>query len=59
VRTGTVQPGSVGRAGSADHASRLLWIAGLTTATLSAAAFALWIRNGAGILFDMMLALCL
>jgi hypothetical protein len=59
VRTGTGQPGSVGQAGSADHASRLLWIAGLTAAVLSTAAFVLWIRNGAGILFDMMLALCL
>jgi len=47
------------RDGSANHAPRLLWVAGLTAAALSAAAFALWIRNGAGILFDMMLALCL
>jgi len=58
VRTGTGRPDSAGRAGSADHPSRLLWIAGLTAIVLSLAAFVLWIRNGAGILLDMMLALC-
>jgi hypothetical protein len=52
VRIGT------GQAGSADYGSRLLWIAGLTAAVLSLTAFVLWIRNGAGILLDMMLALC-
>ena len=44
--------------GSADYASRLLWFAGLAAVALSAAAFVLWTRNGAGILLDMMLALC-
>ena len=54
------QPGSRSRAGvRRSTASRLLWIAGLAAAALSAAAFVLWTRNGAGILLDMMLALCL
>jgi hypothetical protein len=44
--------------GSADYASGLLWVAGLAAVALSAAAFVLWTRNGAGILLDMMLALC-
>jgi hypothetical protein len=52
VRTG------IGRAGSADYGSRLLWIASLTAIVLSLVAFVLWTRNGAGILLDMMLALC-
>ena len=52
MRTGT------GQAGSADYGSRLLWIAGFTAAVLSLAAFVLWISNVAGILLDMMLALC-
>ncbi len=38
---------------------RLLWAAGVAALALSAAAFALWIRDGAGILLEMMLALCL
>jgi hypothetical protein len=53
------RPGSAGRVGSADHPARLLWAAGITTAALSTAAFALWIRDGAGILMDMMLVFCL
>ena len=44
--------------GSADSAPRLLWVAGIAAVALSAAAFVLWTRNGAGILLDMMLALC-
>ncbi|MGD9615482.1 MAG: hypothetical protein AB7H90_08760 [Alphaproteobacteria bacterium] len=45
-------------AGSAAHGSRLLCFAGLAAVALSTAAFVLWTRNGAGILLDMMLALC-
>jgi hypothetical protein len=42
----------------ADYGSRILWCAGFAATALSLAAFVLWIRNGAGILFDMILALC-
>ena len=52
------QRGPAAEPGSAAYASRLLWFAGLTATALSLAAFALWTRNGAGILLDMMLALC-
>jgi hypothetical protein len=45
--------------GSGDNGLRLLWLAGVAAVALSAAAFALWVRNGAGILLDMVLALCL
>jgi hypothetical protein len=44
---------------SADRSSRLLWFAGVVAVALAASAFVLWTRNGAGILLDMMLALCL
>jgi hypothetical protein len=56
---GTRQSGAAGRAGSADHPARLLWGVGIAAAVLTVAAFALWIRDGAGILLDMMLVLCL
>jgi hypothetical protein len=36
----------------------LLWVAGLAAVALAVAAFVLWARNGAAILFDMVLALC-
>jgi hypothetical protein len=49
---------SAGR-GCADYGLPLLWFAGLAAAALSIAAFVLWARNGAGILLDMILALCL
>lgn len=52
-------PSQASGPGSADYASRLLWLAGLMAAALSLAAFVLWTRNGAGILLDMILALCL
>ena len=45
--------------GAADRPSPLLWIAGVAAIALSAAAFVLWTRNGAGILLDMVLAFCL
>ena len=44
--------------GFAADPSRLLWFAGFAVVALSAAAFVLWIREGAGILLDMTLALC-
>jgi hypothetical protein len=52
-RAGPRSPASV------DPPSPLLWIAGLAAVVLCAAAFMLWTRDGAGILLDMMLALCL
>lgn len=58
MRTGTGQAGSARRTGSANYGPRLLWLAGLTAAVLSLAAFVLWTRNGASLLLDMMLALC-
>ena len=53
---GRVRPRSPG---SADRPAPLLWMAGAAALALGTAAFVLWIRNGAGILLDMMLALCL
>ena len=38
--------------------NRLLWFAGLAACFLSVIAFVLWANNGAGILLDMMVALC-
>ena len=40
------------------NADRLLWLAGAGALLLSAAAFLLWGLGGAGILFDMAVALC-
>ena len=37
---------------------RLLWLAGVSALLLSTAAFVLWGLGGAGILFDMVIALC-
>ena len=56
MNAGTRPPGS---AGSADPPIRLLWGVGVAAVVLAIVAFALWIRDGAGILFDMMLAFCL
>jgi hypothetical protein len=36
----------------------LLWTTGIATVVLSIAAFVLWGTNGAGTLFDMIVALC-
>jgi hypothetical protein len=38
---------------------RLLWFAGIVAFFLCIVAFVLWGINGAGILFDMMVALCI
>ena len=38
--------------------NRLLWFAGIAACSLSIIAFVLWAINGAGILLDMMVALC-
>ena len=43
---------------SADTPYRLLWSAGIIAFVLGMAAFVLWGVNGAGTLFDMMVALC-
>jgi hypothetical protein len=56
---GRVGQGRPRSSGSADYGTRLLWSAGAAAVALAAAAFVLWIRDGAGILFDMVLALCL
>jgi hypothetical protein len=45
--------------GAADNGIRLLWFTGAAAVALTAAAFVIWMRNGAGILLDMVLALCL
>jgi hypothetical protein len=37
---------------------RLLWLAGTLAIVVSAAAFVLWVVNGAGTLLDMIVALC-
>jgi hypothetical protein len=37
---------------------RLLWSTGIVAAVLSILAFVLWGINGAGTLFDMMVAVC-
>ena len=55
-RVGQGRPRS---SGSADYGTRLLWGAGIAAVALAGAAFVLWVRNGAAILFDMVLALCL
>ncbi len=36
----------------------LLWLTGIIAVVLCMVAFALWVINGAGTLFDMMAALC-
>jgi hypothetical protein len=36
----------------------LLWPTGIAAAVLGIAAFALWVTNGAAMLFDMIVALC-
>jgi hypothetical protein len=56
---GRVGQGRPRPSGSADYGTRLLWGAGAAAVALAAAAFVLWIRDGAAILFDMVLALCL
>ena len=38
--------------------NRLLWFAGIAACSFSIIAFVLWAINGAGILLDMMVALC-
>lgn len=53
------QPGSAARTGMDDPSSWLLGAAAIAAAALSVAAFALWIRDGAGILLDMMRTGCL
>jgi len=55
-RVGRARPRSPG---FADRPVPLLWLAGVAAVVFSTAAFALWVRNGAGILLDMVLALCL
>ena len=42
----------------ADTPYRLLWSTGIVAFVLSAVAFVLWSINGAGTLFDMIVALC-
>ena len=42
----------------ADTPYRLLWSTGIVAVVLSIVAFVLWGINGAGTLFDMMVALC-
>jgi hypothetical protein len=37
---------------------RLLWSVGIAAFLLGICAFVLWGTNGAGVLFDMMVALC-
>ena len=55
----TEEAGAPGRADPGPPiAFPLLWIAGIAAVALSAAAFVLWTRDGAGILLDMVLALC-
>jgi hypothetical protein len=43
----------------ADTPYRLLWSTGITALVLCIVAFTLWGINGAGILFDMIVALCI
>jgi len=43
---------------SAETPYRLLWSAGIIVFALSMAAFVLWGINGAGTLFDMIVAFC-
>jgi hypothetical protein len=43
---------------SARTPYRLLWSTGIVAAALGIAAFMLWGINGAGTLFDMMVAFC-
>jgi hypothetical protein len=42
----------------ADTPYRLLWSAGIIAFVLGMTAFVLWGINGAGIMFDMIVALC-
>ena len=42
----------------ADTPYRLLWSTGIVAFVLCAVAFVLWSINGAGTLFDMIVALC-
>jgi hypothetical protein len=52
MRSAAAQPSS----GTTPH--RLLWSVGVAAFVLGICAFVLWGINGAGTLFDMMVALC-
>ena len=56
--TRAAAPDPAAEPGVAAYTSRLLWVAGVAAAALSIVAFVLWIRDGAGILLEMILTLC-
>jgi hypothetical protein len=51
-------PATAGEATSADTPYWLLWSTGAVAVVLGVIAFVLWGLNGAGTLFDMIVALC-
>jgi hypothetical protein len=52
------QIGRAAKPSSANTPYRLLWSTGIIAFILGIVAFVLWGLNGAGTLFDMMVALC-
>ena len=52
------QMGPAAKSSSANTPYRLLWSTGIIAFVLGIVAFVLWSINGAGTLFDMMVALC-
>jgi hypothetical protein len=52
------QMGRAARSPPANTPYRLLWLTGIIAFVLCVIAFVLWGINGAGTLFDMMVALC-
>ena len=57
-RTGAEQMNTATEASPANTPYWLLWSTGIITSVLCIAAFVLWGINGAGTLFDMIVALC-